>query len=240
MAQAIYEGDMTMKRLASVRALSAVGFIAVAALAVACAPETPAGPPGTTASTTSSTTTTTFAFQQPTAGTWSGLNMTCSANVYGTYFPFSQYASVNVTAPSTVAPGAEFDMTVTPGPFIPPIQVSGYYLDNLVGTTIRFPLSPNMQVLDIGNSNSINAGTGTTTVVIEGTELVYRVPGPFIAGQEVQMPQVKLRVKATGAVGSAIEVRMNSLASVANVGIVAVPTYCTPPNPLIWTTIIAG
>ncbi len=229
-----------MKRLASVRAMAAIGFIAVAAVAVACAPETPAGPPGTTASTTSSTTTTTFPFQQPTAGTWSNLNMTCSANVYGTYFPFNQFASVNVTAPATVSPGQTFDMTVTPGPFIPPVEVSGYYLTNLVGMTIRFPLSPNMQVINIANSSSTNTGSGIPTVKIEGTELVYRVPGPFIPGQEIQMPQVRLTVQATGAAGSAIQVRMNNMTSIANVGFVEVPTVCTPPNPLIWTTIIAA
>jgi hypothetical protein len=223
---------MAMKKFGVGRSVVAACAVALAALAVACAPE-PAGPPGPT-----TTTSTTLVFQQPTGGVWTNFNMNCLANVAGTNFPFSQYASVNVTAPATVQQGETFYMMVTPGPFIPPTQVEGYTLSSLVGMTIRFPLSPNMELIDTVMSSSINAGPGYPSVTVDGNDLVYRVPGPFQPGAEVQMPQVRLEVKATGEPGSFINTTMTGMWSTANVGIVQVPTSCTPPPVYFFSTYI--
>ena len=77
---------------------------------------------------------------------------------------------------------------------IPPVEVQSYQITSMVGMTIKFPLSQNMQLVDTVLSSSINAGAGMPSVKVEGTDLVYRVPGPFVPGQEVQMPQVRLQV----------------------------------------------
>ncbi len=222
------------KRMGLTRSVLVAGAAVIALVVVACAPQ-PTGPAGPTTTTTTSTT---LVFQQPTGGSWTGFNMGCSANVYGQYFPFNQPASVNITAPASVSQGSTFFMMVTPGTFIVPIGVQGYYLTNMVGMTIRFPLSPNMQVVDTVMSSSVNAGDGYPSVTVEGTDLVYRVPGPFQPGVEIQMPQVRVEAKAIGAPGSVIQVRLASLGGVAYVGPIHVPTYCTPPNPLVYALAI--
>ena len=156
-------------------------------------------------------------------------------------FPFNQPASVNVTAPSSASQGSSFFMMVTPGTFIVPLEVQGYFLTDMVGMTIRFPIDPDMQVLDTVLSSSVRAGSGYPSVTIEGSDLVYRVPGPFIPGEEIQMPQVRVLAKAIGAPGSVIQVRMASLGGVANIGpFIQVGTSCTPPNPLLYALSITS
>ena len=226
-----------MKKFGKTRAVLAAGAIALAVVAVACAPE-PSGPGGG-GTTTTTTTSTTIPFTAPTGGVWTGFTMACTAYTPVGNFPFNQSASVNVTAPPSVPQGSEFYMMVTPGPFIPPVEVSGYTLTSMVGMTIRFPLSPNMQLLDTVLSSSINAGTGYPSVKVEGTDLVYRVPGPFVPGQEIQMPQVRLQVKATGPVGSTIQTKLTSMSTVAIVGgLIEVPNTCAGPAGSFFNTTI--
>ena len=227
-----------MKKFGVVRAALAAGAMALAVVAVACAPE-PAAPGGGGGTTTTTTTSTTIPFSAPTGGTWTGFNMNCTAFTPVGDFPFTQYASVNVTAPPSAPQGSEFYMMVTPGPFIPPTEVQSYQITSMVGMTIKFPLSPNMQLVDTVLSSSINAGAGMPSVKVEGTDLVYRVPGPFVPGQEVQMPQVRLQVKATGAVGSQIQTKMTSMGSVAIVGgFIEVPNSCAGPASSFFNTTI--
>jgi hypothetical protein len=229
---------MAMKKSGTARVALAACAAAIVALGVACAPDPPAtgGGGGTTTTTTTSTT---IPFSAPTGGVWTNFTMACTAYTPVGDFPFSQSASVNVTAPPSAPQGSEYYMLVTPGPFIPPVEVSGYSLSSMVGMTIRFPISPNMQVVDTVLSSSINAGSGYPSVKIEGSDLVYRVPGPFVPGQEIQMPQVRLQVKATGPVGSVIQTRLTSMSSVAIVGgIIEVPNSCAGPAGSFFNTTI--
>ncbi|MEI2699454.1 MAG: hypothetical protein V9E94_14355 [Microthrixaceae bacterium] len=222
-----------LRRSVSVRVMAAIGVAVVAAVAVACAPNP--NDPGTTTTTTS----TTMPWSDP-VGVWSHFTMPCSANVFGMPQPFSQSASINVEAPVSVKQGATFEMMVAPGPFIIPANVSGYDLASLSDVAIRFPVSPNAQFVDSVLSAGKNMGPGYPSVKMEGTDLVYRVPGPFTPGATVQMPKVKLTFKATGPVGGGIDVRMTSMTSTATVSIISVPVSCTPnpPNPLFWSTSI--
>ncbi len=227
-----------MKKSGVVRAALAAGAVALVGLGVACAPE-PAAPGGGGGTTTTTTTSTTLVFTQPSGGVWTGFTMNCTAFTPVGAMGFTQNASVNVTAPPSAPQGSEFYMMVTPGPFIPPVEVQGYQITSMVGMTIKFPLSQNMQLVDTVLSSSINAGAGMPSVKIEGTDLVYRVPGPFTPGQEVQMPQVRLQVKATGAVGSTIQTKMSSMGSVAIVGgLIEVPNSCAGPASSFFNTTI--
>lgn len=215
------------------RAFAAIGVVAAAALVVACAPNP--DDPGATTTTTS----TTLPWSDPT-GVWTAFSMTCAADVFGTSYQFPQAASVNVDAPATVRQGQTFDMMVAPGPFVIPTNVQGYDLSAMSDVAIRFPLSPNVQFVDSVMSAGKNMGAGYPSLRIEGTDMVYRVPGPFTPGSTVQMPKVRLTFQATGAPGSTVDVRMTSLSSTASVSIIGVPNSCTPnaPSPLFWTTTI--
>jgi hypothetical protein len=217
----------------SLRSMAAVGTVLVSALLVACAPQPGGTPPPPT------TTSTTLPWSEPT-GTWTFFDMTCSANVLGTLYPFAQAASVNVEAPLTVQQGETFDMTVAPGPFVVPTNVQGFDLTSMSSVRIRFPLSSNAQFVDSVMSAGINMGSGYPSLTIVGTDMVYRVPGPLAPGSTVQMPKVRVTLTATGDPGSTIEVRKTTLSSVAKVGGVDVPSTCAPnqPNPLFWATTI--
>lgn len=227
----------SVRRKSSVRALFALGIVAVSALALACAPQTPSGPPATTTTTTTSTT---LPWSTPT-GVWTGFNLTCYVNVLGTNYTFPQSASVNVDAPASVAAGSTFFMTVAPGPFTSPTNVQGFDLTGIQNFTIRFPISPNLQVLDTVLSAGINIGTGYPNVSVANGLITYTVPGPFVAGQTVQMPKVRLEVKAIGTPGSTIQTKMTNLSNVATFTVGAVDVICYPDNPnlIFWTTTIA-
>lgn len=225
----------SVKKLVSLKSIVVIAAVAVAVLMVGCAPN-PDDQSGTT-----TTTSTTLPWSDPT-GVWTYFSMTCNANVFGTLYAFPQNASVNVEAPASVRQGTTFDMMVAPGPFIIPTNVSGYDLSAMSAVAIRFPLSPNVEFVDSVMSAGKNMGDGYPSLTIEGTDMVYRVPGPFTPGATVQMPKVRLTFKATGAPGSTIDVRMTSLSSTASVSIIGVPNTCTPnaPNPLFWATTITA
>lgn len=215
----------------SIRAALAIGALAVGGLSAACAPNPNDPPPPTTTST--------IPWETPT-GQWVGFTMSCSADVFGTLYPFTQAASVNVNMPATVEQGETFTMTLAPGPFVIPTNVSGYDLSGMQDITIRFPLSPNLTWVDGVMSASTNTGPGYPDISFDGTDVVYKVPGPFVPGATVQMPLVKITVTATGEVGSVAEVRMRSLAATATVAIIGVNSVCTPPNQVYGTTTITG
>lgn len=222
----------SLRRMSSVRAHLAVAVLGVCAVVLACAPQ-PSGTPGTT---TTTTTTSTIPWSEP-VGDWTYFDLTCSVNVYGTYYTYPQSASVNVEAPSVVSPGETFDMMVAPGPFIVPTNVQGYSLVDLRAFQIRFPMSPNMTLVDSVMSAGINMGPGYPSFKLQGGYLVYTVPGPFVPGSTVQMPKVRLTVTASGPSGSPIELTMNRLTNVANFGAASVGSACYPnaPAPVFWT-----
>lgn len=224
-------GSVQMKKSVSMRAAFAIGMVVVAGLAVACAPN-PNDPEPTP-------TTSTIPWEDPT-GQWTGFTMSCEADVFGTKYPFTQPATVNVNTPSTVVQGSTFEMIVAPGPFVIPTDVSGYALAAMSDITIRFPLSPNLTWVDGVMSASTNTGTGYPSISFDGTDVVYKVPGPFTPGATVQMPLVKLSVTASGPVGSSAEVKMRSLSATATVAILGVPSVCTPPNQVFGTTTITA
>lgn len=221
----------SVTRFGSVRAALAVVAVVVAGSAAACAPNPNDPPPPTTTST--------IPWERP-VGQWTGFTMSCQADVFGTKYPFNQAASVNVNTPATVAQGQTFTMTVAPGPFVIPTNVSGYDLTGMSDITIRFPLPPALTWVDGVMSASTNTGTGYPSIGFDGTDVVYRVPGPFTPGTTVQMPLVKLLVTASGPVGSSAEVRMRSLSATASVGIIGVGSVCTPPAQVYGTTTITG
>jgi hypothetical protein len=224
------------RRRSSVRAAFAVAVVGVSAVVMACAPPTTPGGGGTTTTTTTSTT---LPWSEPT-GVWTYFDMTCSVPVLGTTYTFPQSASVNVEAPATVAQGSTFDMMVAPGVFQVPTAVQGFNLVNLTNFTIRFPLSPNVTLVDTVMSAGINMGPGYPSVTKVGTDLIYKVPGPLAPGALVQLPKVRLTVTASGPVGSTIVTKLTTLSNVANFGVATVTDTCRPNNTALtfWTTTI--
>jgi hypothetical protein len=228
----------TVRKKSSVRAMFALGIVAVSAVAIACAPP-PSAPSGPTTTTTTTTTSTTLPWSTPT-GVWTNFNLTCYVNVLGTNYTFPQSASVNADAPATAAAGSTFYMTLAPGVFTAPTNVQGFDLTGIQNFTIRFPISPNMQVLDTVLSAGISIGGGIPNVSVANGLITYTVPGPFPAGQPVQMPKVRLLVKAIGTPGTTIQTKMTNLSNVATFTVGSVDVICYPDNANLtfWTTAI--
>lgn len=218
-----------------------ISAVTLSVLAVACVAPSGGGGgvPGPTTTSTTTTTSSTIPFSPPT-GQWFGLNMTCYFSVFGSFYNFAQSAFVNVEAPATVNAGDTFDITVTPGTFNVPTVVQGYTVSSVDSFTIRFPLSPNVQFVDSLMSSGINMGSGYPSLTVEEGFLVYRVPGPLAAGSTVQMPKDRLTFIASGAPGSTIETRMQTLSNVARFPQGSVGNTCYPdvPNMLFTTTAI--
>ncbi len=196
-------------------------------LALACAPQGGGGGGGPVGPTTTTTTTSTLPWSTPT-GTYSGFNLNCTFSVLGQYYDFQQFASVLVDAPTTVAPGQEFFIWVTPGIFQPPVVVQGNYVQNVNSFAIVFPLPANVEYLDANLTTGYNIGTGYPSVGLEAGYVVFRVPGPFAPGSNVQMPRIRIQLKATGLPGSTIQTSMDSLYNVAQFEAGAVGNSCWP------------
>jgi len=222
------------KKFVSAKAIVAGVAVVSSALLFACAPGSGTAGPTTTTSTT-------LPWSDP-VGEWSDFYMSCSVTVLGQKFYFDQDASVNVLAPHTVQQGETFFATMAPGPFIAPTTVSGYTVSSLRGVTIRFPLSPSVELVDSVMTAGIDSGPGYPSLTVQGDDLVYRVPGPIQPGVEIQMPAVRLELTATGNPGDSIDFRMKSFGSVARVSGVDVPSGCAPyePNPLFFSTVITS
>ncbi len=212
--------------------IAVAGFVAVCLLAMGCAPAA-GGPAGPT-----TTTSTTLPWSPPT-GQWTYFDMTCYFSVLGSYYDFQQNASVNAKAPTTVNTGDTFDITLTPGTFDVPTILQGYWVQNVHWFTIRFPMPDNVEFVDSVMSAGLNMGPGYPSLSIEGNMMVYRVPGPFVPGSTVQMPKDRLTFKATGAPGTIIQTRMDSLSNGAQFDLTAVYSTCIPNNQnLIFSTTV--
>jgi hypothetical protein len=216
-----------------------VGVTAILGLLLmACVSPSSGGPVGPT-----TTTSTTLPWSEPTGPQWFGFSLTCNFYVAGQWYNFPEYPTVHIQAPTQVVEGEQFYLTITPGTFDVPTVVEGFALQHLRWMTIRYPMPLNVDFVDSVMSAGIDMGPGYPSLSLEGDYLVYRVPGPFAPGDKVQMPKVRLELRATGVPGSIIETRMQSLTNVAQFALGSVSNTCNHDDPgRVFTTteIIAG
>jgi hypothetical protein len=164
---------------------------------------------------TTTTTSTTFPWTDPPPADEWDFDMNCAVYVANSYHDFPQSASVFVQQPDFASQGQDFEIVVWPGTFVVPQTVQGYTVQSLTHFTIAFVLPPNVHFDDSIMSAGKNIGPGYPSLTVQGSLLIYQVPGPFVPGTTVQLPAVHLYLKATGAIGSVVETKLAYLRNVA-------------------------
>ena len=222
------------------RGLVLVGAVAISLLAQACAAPSGGGG-GPSGPTTTTTTSTTLPWTTPT-GLTTFITLTCNAVFEGTLLDqFTQNASVNVKAPLSVPTGSNFYITVAPGTFTPPEVVEGYFIENINNFQIYFALPAGTEFVDSVMTESFNTGPGYPSLTLDDRPgdadyLIYTVPGPFEPGTVVQMPQVRIELKAIGTPGSVITTSLSVLGNAAQFSGGVVGNTCWPDFAWIFST----
>ena len=156
-------------------------------------------------------------------------------------------ASMEGTAPETVAPGETFTATVTPQPNQVPSVVSGLPLLEIRTIALTIPIPANSTLVSASLSGGSGLG-GEPVLTQTETSLVISVPSAIAGGADYQLPAVTMELVA-GSEG-AVDVRVGgtsltdpglTLTAVADfLGTpIEAPTVCFPdPNPLLVSTTI--
>lgn len=186
------------------------------------------------------------------------VNFDCQANpnhilLPTTTGPFT--ADYQAVAPESVPRNTTFSDYVTGKPF----RFSGAASSNGRITKIsamvwKVAVPANATLLSHSISNWSNLGAGTPTSTVSGGAIVVTMPGPMLPDVDIQVPTVKMDLKATGAVGSTITVKLagtsysspgltfnTSLVDVPFVGTLNPSLKCFPsPNPDLHTTTVTA
>jgi dehydratase len=161
-------------------------------------------------------------------------------------------ATIQATAPETVAPGGTFEVVIAPDPMQVPSDAAGNKVNNLRDLLMRVPVPAGSTVESVSLTGGSNLGTGTPTATPVGDLISVLVPGPLAGGSTIQLPALHMNLKATGEPGSTIVTKLAGtsyddpgLGFTANVRAVFfdvdVPTSCFPnPSPTFTTTTITA
>jgi dehydratase len=158
--------------------------------------------------------------------------------------------SMEADAPATVAPGANFEVTLAPAAMTIPGTSGNYTVNNLTNMTLKVPVPANTTYVSSTLVGGSNTGSGTPTVTEANNVVTVTVPGPMAGGSTVQLPALHLTLTASGAAGSTITTTLAGtsytdpgLTFTANVKVtvisVDVPAACYGnPAPTFTTTTI--
>jgi dehydratase len=161
-------------------------------------------------------------------------------------------ATIEATAPETVAPGGTFEVVIAPAPMQVPSDAAGNKVNNLRDLLMRVPVPAGSTVESVSLTGGSNLGTGTPTATPVGDLISVLVPGPLAGGSTIQLPALHMNLKATGEPGSTIVTKLSgtsyddpSLGFTANVRAVFfdvdVPTSCfANPSPTFTTATITA
>jgi dehydratase len=177
------------------------------------------------------------------------VNFACQANapiVGPQNASLSQDATV--TAPATVAAGANLDVVVTPAPTTVPSTVSSFTIKQLTGFALKIPVPANSTYVNATLAGGSGLGSTPTIAVSDGVATIS-FTGPIAGGATFELPTVTITLKA-GASGS-IETHLGgtsftdpglTFTTVVSsfLGDITAPTACYPdPSPVFSTTTIS-
>jgi len=126
----------------------------------------------------------------------------------------SAESTFDTTAPQAVAPGAEFEVKLVPAPFSPDGRPTGdgtLAEVSAIASKIAVPAGTSLVSYSIGGWS--NVGSGTPTVAASGGVVTVTTPGPIRSSTPsspnvATLPTLTLRLKATGAAGTKVQVAM--------------------------------
>lgn len=113
-------------------------------------------------------------------------------------------AQVTATAPSSVAAGSAFGVTVSVGSITVPSSASGYTLKQIQNLVLDLPVPSDSTYVSSSLSGGSNDGSGTPSVSESNGEVSIDIPGPIAGGTTFTLPTLTLDLTA-GAAGGTVE-----------------------------------
>lgn len=179
------------------------------------------------------------------------LSLACQATPpIGGAQTFTIGAGVNGTAPSSVASGSAFAVSLAPDPITVPSSVNGNTVNSISDLKLSAPVPANATLNSETISGGSGLGSGTPTLTVSGGTLTMNIPGPINGGSTFTLPTLNLNLTA-GASGTTVQTRLAGtsysspgLTFTANVTAaiftVNAPTACYPsPNPVLTSTSVS-
>lgn len=150
----------------------------------------------------------------------------------------TQAVTLSASAPATVTQNDTY--TVTLAPAGDPGTAAGAEIKNMV-TTFQAPTGSSI----VPGSASTSGGSGTLGAVsttISGSTLALKVPGPIANGASFVNPTLTFQLKATGAPGTVLNLKLRSTAAytLTAAGSINISCNASPATTLTSTTIQAG
>jgi dehydratase len=125
------------------------------------------------------------------------------ASALGQTGTFTIAPSVSGTAPSSVAAGASFSISLSVGAITVPTSASGYTVKQISGIDLKIPVPTNSTYVSGSLSGGSNLGSGTPSVSESSGVISIAVPGPISAGTTFTLPTLTLSLTA-GSSGSTV------------------------------------
>ncbi|MDH6118501.1 dehydratase [Kitasatospora sp. GAS204A] len=116
---------------------------------------------------------------------------------------FSLGAGVNATAPSSVAAGSQFTVTLAPDALTVPTTVSGYSIQSISNIQLTIPVPAGATLVGESLAGGSGIPDGSGSVAVSGSNLVITVNASVAGGGTFTLPALSLTLQA-GASGSTI------------------------------------
>jgi dehydratase len=117
----------------------------------------------------------------------------CQTRVSGEWLPVPDYSrGFDVTAPTQVAPQAEFRVSFDPKPILAAAQFN----KEVRLVTVTYALPPAAKLVNYQLSGGSGLGASRQLVVPLGDELVVMATGPLVGGVEFDLPTLDVTLRA--------------------------------------------
>lgn len=110
---------------------------------------------------------------------------------------------VSGSAPSTVASGAAFSVSLSVGSITVPTSASGYSIQHIQNIDLKIPVPSDSTYVSSSLSGGSDFGGGTPSVSESSGVVNIAIPGPIAAGQTFTLPTLTLDLTA-GASGGTV------------------------------------
>jgi len=208
------------------------------------------GLPSTTSPTTTTTTTTTTAPATTTA--YTAVAKTCQTTAAGQTRVNANPTGATVTAPTSVAQGATFQIELTPDAMSVPTEGEGYPISYVSNLRIRFKIPVGTSFVGAVASGGSGIGSGAVSAALNSDDVLLTVAGNLPGGATATLPKVTVILNATGAPGTSITTQYGGtsygdpslsfdtrVTGVPFLGSITTNSHCyAPVNPVLSTTTI--
>ena len=137
------------------------------------------------------------------ADTTSSVTYDCQASAVGQTGDFTVDATVDASAPGTVAADSALAITLSVGSITVPTSADGYTVKEIEGISLEIPVPADATYDSATLAGGSDYGSGTPTVSESSGVVTIAVPGPIAAGTTFTLPTLTLNL-TSGASGGTI------------------------------------